>query len=83
MTGQGMRGRPPLYTELLYLEEYPEMRLTKALAEELLQEAWEDPMNRPWITHCRAVGRTAGVIAAAIGEDAEFAEALGMVHGIS
>ena len=65
-----------LSVEMLYLEEYSEMRLTKALAEKLLQEAWENPMNRPWITHCRAVGRTAGVIAAAINEDAEFAEAL-------
>ena len=71
-----------LSVEMLYLEEYSEMRLTKALAEKLLQEAWENPMNRPWITHCRAVGRTAGIIAAAIGEDGEFTEALGMVHDI-
>lgn len=58
------------------------MRLTKSLAEELLQEAWKNPMNHPWIIHCRAVGHAAGVIAEAIGEDAEFAEALGMVHDI-
>ena len=54
------------------------MRLTKELAESLLQNAWQNPDNRPWITHCRAVGHAAGVIAGAIGEDADFAEALGM-----
>lgn len=58
------------------------MRLTKELAESLLQNAWQNPDNRPWITHCRAVGHAAGVIAGAIGEDADFAEALGMVHDI-
>lgn len=58
------------------------MRLTKPLADELLLEAWKNPMNQPWITHCRSVGKTAGVIAEAIGEDADFAEALGMVHDI-
>lgn len=58
------------------------MKLTKEKAEELLQEAWQNPDNRNWITHCRCVGATAAVIAQAIGEDAERAEALGMVHDI-
>lgn len=58
------------------------MRLTKALAEELLNDAWQNPMNHSWITHCRAVGHASGVIAESIGEDADFAEALGMIHDI-
>ena len=58
------------------------MRLTKKLAEELLEDAWQNPMNQSWIIHCRAVGNAAGVIAGAIGEDADFAEALGMIHDI-
>ncbi len=58
------------------------MRLTKALAEQLLQNAWENPMNRPWITHCRAVGQAGGIIAAAVGADPDLTEALGMIHDI-
>ncbi len=58
------------------------MRLTKALAEQLLQNAWENPMNRPWITHCRAVGQAGGIIAAAVGADPDSTEALGMIHDI-
>ena len=59
------------------------MKLTKEIAEELLQEAWSNPENHNWITHCRCVGATAAAIAKAIGEDAELAEALGMVHDIA
>ncbi len=58
------------------------MRLTTALAEQLLQDAWENPINRPWITHCRAVGKTGGIIAAAVGADPDLTEALGMIHDI-
>ena len=58
------------------------MELTKETADKMLQEAWYNPMNQNWITHCRCVGKTAGVIANAIGEDGDLAETLGMVHDI-
>ena len=58
------------------------MELTKAIADSMLQEAWQNPDNRNWITHCRCVGKTAAAIANAIGEDGELAETLGMVHDI-
>lgn len=58
------------------------MELTKQQVVKWLAEEEKNPINRGWIAHGKCVGETAGVIAAALGLEREFAEILGMLHDI-
>lgn len=58
------------------------MELTKIQVLDMLAEDEKNPINRGWIAHGKCVGETAGVIATALGLDAEFAQILGMIHDI-
>ncbi len=56
--------------------------LTVPEAYALLTEGLENPESLGYVTHCRYVGRLAGMIAGELGLDPEYAEVLGTLHDI-
>lgn len=58
------------------------MKLTPAGAWALLTEGLDAPESIMYVTHCRYVGELAGLIAGALGADADYARILGFLHDI-
>lgn len=58
------------------------MKLTSAIALELLNEAETTTTDLGWIRHSKCVGETAGIIADKLGLDVDKAITLGYIHDI-